>query len=102
MKEIPSEKCGDAGSEGNPVRRSPGGRCDPHGYQRRKTGSREDTKSMIPKDPFMLLSYINTQLRDFYPDLDQMCQALGLEKKELEDKLAGIDYSYDKTTNQFV
>ena len=48
---------------------------------------------MIPKDPFMLLSYVNTQLRDFYPDLDQMCQALGLEKKELEDKLAGIDYS---------
>ena len=57
---------------------------------------------MIPKDPFMLLSYVNTQLRDFYPDLDQMCQALGLEKKELEDKLAGIDYSYDKTTTQFV
>lgn len=57
---------------------------------------------MIPKDPFMLLSYVNTQLRDFYPDLDQMCQALGLEKKELEDKLAGIGYSYDKTTNQFV
>ncbi len=57
---------------------------------------------MIPKDPFMLLSYVNTQLRDFYPDLDQMCQALGLVKKELEDKLAGIDYSYDKTTNQFV
>ena len=57
---------------------------------------------MIPKDPFMLLSYVNTQLRDFYPDLDQMCQALGLEKKELGDKLAGIDYNYDKTTNQFV
>ena len=57
---------------------------------------------MIPKDPFMLLSYVNTQLRDFYPDLDQMCQALGLEKKELEDNLAGIDYNYDKTTNQFV
>lgn len=57
---------------------------------------------MIPKDPFMLLSYINTQLRDFYPDLDQMCQALGLGKKELEEKMAGIDYSYDETTNQFV
>ena len=57
---------------------------------------------MIPKDPFMLLSYVNTQLRDFYPDLDQMCQALGLEKKALDDKLAVIDYSYDKPTNQFV
>ena len=29
----------------------------------------------------MLLSYVNTQLIDLYPDLDQMCQALGLEKK---------------------
>ena len=36
---------------------------------------------MIPKDPFMLLSYVNTQLRDFYPDLDQMCQALDWKKK---------------------
>ncbi|NSK78081.1 DUF4250 domain-containing protein, partial [Blautia massiliensis (ex Durand et al. 2017)] len=25
---------------------------------------------MIPKDPVMLLSYVNTQLRDFYRSLD--------------------------------
>ena len=25
---------------------------------------------MIPKDPVMLLSYVNTQLRDFYGTLD--------------------------------
>ncbi len=24
---------------------------------------------MMPKDPVMLLSYVNTQLRDFYPSL---------------------------------
>ena len=25
----------------------------------------------IPKDPVMLLSYLNTQLRDFYPSLEE-------------------------------
>lgn len=26
--------------------------------------------TVLPKDPVILLSYINTQLRDFYPSLD--------------------------------
>lgn len=56
----------------------------------------------IPKDPVMLLSYINTQLRDFYPDLDDLCASLQIEKKQLEDTLDTIDYRYDKETNQFV
>lgn len=36
----------------------------------------------IPNDPVMLLSYINTQLRDFYPTLDELCSALNLSKDE--------------------
>lgn len=35
---------------------------------------------MIPKDPFMLVSWLNTQLRDFYPSLDELCQALNLDR----------------------
>ena len=27
--------------------------------------------TVLPKDPVILLSYINTQLRDFYPNLDE-------------------------------
>lgn len=27
---------------------------------------------MMPKDPVMLLSYVNTQLRDFYPSLGRI------------------------------
>ena len=46
----------------------------------------------IPKDPVMLLSYINTQLRDFYPSLDELCLTLGLEEEKIIGSLASIDY----------
>ena len=57
---------------------------------------------MIPKDPVMLLSYVNTQLRDFYKSLDAFCEDIGLDRKELENKLEMIDYAYDPAANQFV
>ena len=57
---------------------------------------------MIPKDPVMLLSYVNTQLRDFYRSLDAFCEDRVLNRKELEDKLDIIDYAYDSAVNQFV
>lgn len=57
---------------------------------------------MIPKDPFMLLSWINTQLRDFYPSLDELCQALALDRGSIESALASIDFRYDSKTNSFV
>ncbi len=56
---------------------------------------------MIPKDPVMLLSYINTQLRDHYSGLDELCDSLDLEKEELCSRLAAIQYRYDEQTNQF-
>ena len=57
---------------------------------------------MIPKDPMILLSFVNLKLRDFYSSLDDMCQAMNLDKSELEKKLGNIDYTYDKGSNQFV
>ncbi|MDO5423485.1 MAG: DUF4250 domain-containing protein [Eubacteriales bacterium] len=57
---------------------------------------------MIPKDPFILLSYVNTQLRDHYPSLEKMCVGLGIDRKELLEKLALVDYTYDEKTNQFI
>lgn len=50
----------------------------------------------------MLLSYINTQLRDFYASLDAFCEDKGADKAEICEKLKGIDYEYDATSNQFV
>ena len=57
---------------------------------------------MAPKDPAMLLSWINTQLRDFYPSLDELCGAENLERKTVEASLSSIDYAYDPGTNQFI
>lgn len=57
---------------------------------------------MIPKDSVMLLSFINLKLRDFYDNLDALCDDLDADRKEIETKLAGIDYHYDSEKNQFV
>ena len=56
----------------------------------------------LPKDPMILLSVVNTKLRDFYADLDTLCQEMQIAKKELTEKLASIDYEYDAGLNQFV
>lgn len=56
----------------------------------------------IPKDPFMLLSYVNTQLRDHYSSLDDLCFSLNLEKQTIIQSLKEIDYAYAKDYNQFI
>ena len=55
----------------------------------------------IPNDPMMLLSFLNMKLRDFYPNLDALCQDLELDKDAIVDKLAAIDYHYDESLNRF-
>lgn len=56
----------------------------------------------IPKDPFMLVSYVNTQLRDFYPSVKELCQALDLDQDQLKEQLGAADYHYSPERNQFV
>ncbi|MBQ5868241.1 MAG: DUF4250 domain-containing protein [Lachnospiraceae bacterium] len=56
----------------------------------------------FPKDPAMLLSYVNTQLRDFYPSMEEFCKAMDADKKEIDEKLAMIDYEYDPVSNRYV
>lgn len=57
---------------------------------------------MIPKDPVMLLGFVNLKLRDFYPGLDALCEDLDVDKGEISDRLAAIGYRYDPERNQFV
>lgn len=57
---------------------------------------------MIPKDSVMLLSYVNTQLRDYYESLEALCSCRGINRKDLVEKLDAIDYHYDEQTNQFI
>lgn len=56
---------------------------------------------MIPKDPVLLLSFVNMRLRDVYKDLDALCEDLDVERKEIEASLHVIDYHYDEAQNQF-
>ncbi len=55
----------------------------------------------MPKDPIILLSYINTQLRDYYPTLDAFCEDTGTDMAELEGKLKAVGYEYNEVLNQF-
>ncbi len=56
----------------------------------------------LPKDPMILLSVVNTKLRDHYDSLDALCQDMEIEKEELTDRLGQIDYVYMEERNQFV
>lgn len=55
----------------------------------------------LPNDPAILLSYINTKLRDEYPSLEELCSSLCVSKEEIEKKLITIGYAYSEETNSF-
>ena len=58
--------------------------------------------NMLPNDPMILLSYINTKLRDYYSTLDLLCDDLNVNREELEQKLSAVDYRYDSKLNRFI
>ena len=55
----------------------------------------------IPKDPFMLYSWVNLKLRDYYPSLDALCEDLELEKSDILEKLSAAGFEYDENLNKF-
>lgn len=57
--------------------------------------------SYLPKDPVMLLSYINTKLRDECESLDEFCNVYNYPKFDIVETLDEIGYSYDEKLNQF-
>ena len=57
---------------------------------------------MLPQDPMILLSYVNTKLRDEYPSLDELCAALDAGREELVRKLETVGYAYDEDKNRFL
>ena len=59
-------------------------------------------ENKLPRDSAILLSYVNTKLRDFYKSFDEMCSDMELDKSEIENSLAAIGYTYKKERNQFV
>lgn len=55
----------------------------------------------IPKDPFILLSFINTKLRDTGKDFNSVCDDLDADSAETMQKLNSVGFEYDEQTNQF-
>ena len=56
----------------------------------------------LPTDPIMLLSVVNLKLRDYYKNLDALCEDLDADKDDLCAKLHAVGYEYDAQRNQFV
>ena len=57
---------------------------------------------MLPQDPIILLSYVNTKLRDRDDNLAAFCRHEDADEADLRAKLAAVGYEYDVKRNQFV
>lgn len=56
---------------------------------------------MLPKDPVMLMSVLNTKLRDEYASLEALCDDLELDRDDLIARLHRSGFDYDPEQNQF-
>ena len=56
---------------------------------------------MLPKDPVILMSVLNTKLRDQYDSLEALCDDLELNRDELTIRLQEAGFDYDPERNQF-
>ena len=56
----------------------------------------------VPQDPIILVSFVNTKLRDQFATLEELCQTYELNQAELCQKLDNIDYQKADPTNQYV
>lgn len=54
----------------------------------------------LPKEPDMLLSFINMKLRDQYSSLEDMCDDLMLDSEEIYTSLRDSNLYYDAALNQ--
>ena len=57
---------------------------------------------MLPQDPIILLSYVNTKLRDEYSSLDALCDDLDTDREELVRRLETVGYAYNEDKNRFL
>mgnify|MGYP003081497658 FL=1 len=55
----------------------------------------------LPNDPMILYSAVNMLLRDNYGSLDELCDDMNVNRKDLEDKLAAVGFKYYEKQNKF-
>ena len=56
----------------------------------------------LPRDPAMLLSVVNMQLRDKEPSLEMLAGKSGMSVDEIKEILGSIGYEYDPESNTFI
>lgn len=60
------------------------------------------SNQVIPNDPVILYSFLNTKLRDFYSSFHELCEDMNLEEEPILKKLETMDFHYDEELNQFL
>lgn len=55
----------------------------------------------LPQDPIMLMSILNTRLRDNYRSLDELCNDLDINRADIEKTLSDAGFDYIPAINQF-
>ena len=55
----------------------------------------------LPRDPAMLVSFVNMKLRDAYASLDEMCDDLGIDRADLEARMAEAGFEYSEENKRF-
>lgn len=56
----------------------------------------------LPKDPMMLLSFVNTRMRDENINLTELCEQFSTEREAVESTLKQIGYYYDEALRKFI
>ncbi len=56
----------------------------------------------MPQDPIILLSYVNTKLRDDFPSLEELCKSEGVDKTKIIETLSSVGYEYNEGLNKFI
>ncbi len=54
----------------------------------------------LPKDPMILYSLLNVKLRDFYYNLESLCEDMDIDKAELEERLVSAGFRYNEEMNR--
>ncbi|MCD7737870.1 MAG: DUF4250 domain-containing protein [Lachnospiraceae bacterium] len=56
---------------------------------------------MLPRDPMILMSFINLKLRDYYPTLEDLCEDLGVSVEDVMGPLTKAGFTYDEERRRF-
>ena len=61
----------------------------------------EKYMTVLPEDPMILFSFINTKIRDNYASLDELCDDMHISKADLVAKLGSVGFEYNPPQNKF-